>query len=109
MSIKIKVNRQALVHITYILQPLYNNKATTRKGQTVLSIGLQVVAKLDRKLIQMKTADLFDVKKKATVSLLFFEADFLEAILLQEIPKEEDEYIRVIIQKVINELNQKLA
>lgn len=109
MSIKIKLTRQTLVVITSTLQPLYNSKATTRRERTVLSIGLQVVAKLDRKFIGVKPANLFDDKKKMTVSLLFFEADILEAILLQEISKVTDDYIRVIIQKVINELNQKLA
>ena len=109
MSIKIKLTRLTLTIISSTLQGLYNSKATNRRERTVLSIGIQVAAKLERKVLALKSANLFDSKKKMTVSLLFFEADILEAILLQEIAKAEDPFIRVIIQKVIDELNQKLT
>lgn len=109
MSVKIKFSRPALAIVAGTLQAIYSSKATNRKERSVLSIGVQVAMKFDKKVLGVKPSNLFDDKKKISISLLFYEADILEGILLQQIMTVEDPYIKTQIQKVINELNQKLA
>lgn len=110
MKVELKISPENAIIIAATLQAVYNSKAVTRRDKSTLSIALDVVAKFDAKAVNLKSKmNLFDSKKKITVSLKFHEADMLELILVQQLKGVEPPYIRLEIQKTINHLNQKLA
>ena len=110
MKIALKLNPETALIVAATIEAVYNSKALTRREKSTLSIALDVAAKLDGKAIGIKAKqNLFDAKKKITVSLKFHEADMLELLLIQQMQGVQDPYIRLEIQKAINILNQKLA
>lgn len=110
MNIDLKLSFESITIITSTLQPLYNTKALTRRHKSTLSIARDVLAKLEKKVTNVKLkTDLFNSNKKLSVSFKFHEADMLELLLIQEMKGVEETYIRQKIQDVINQLNQKLA
>lgn len=110
MKIALKLNPETALIVAATIEAVYNTKALTRREKSVLSIALDVAAKLDVKAIGIKAKrNLFDAKKKITITLKFHEADMLELLLIQQMQGVQDLYIRLEIQKAINILNQKLA
>lgn len=110
MKIDLKLNPETALIVAATIEAVYNSIALTRREKSTLSIALDVAAKLDGKAIGIKAKrNLFDAKKKISISLKFHEADMLELLLLQQIESVQETYIRQEIQKAINILNQKLA
>lgn len=110
MKIALKLNPDTAIIIAATIEAVYNSKALTRKEKSTLSIALDVASKLDAKAINVKAKrNLFDAKKKISITLKFHEADMLEMLLIQQMKGVEQPYIRQEIQKAINQLNQKLA
>ena len=110
MKILLKLNPETALIVAATIEAVYNSKALTRREKSTLSIALDVATKIDGKAVAIKAKqNLFDAKKKITISLKFHEADMLELLLLQQIESVQDAYIRLEIQKAINILNQKLA
>ena len=110
MKIALKLNPDTAIIIAVTIEAVYNSKALTRKEKSTLSIALDVASKLDAKAINVKAKrNLFDAKKKISITLKFHEADMLELLLIQQMQGVEQPYIRQEIQKAINQLNQKLA
>ena len=110
MKIILKLNPETALIVAATIEAVYNSKALTRREKSTLSIALDVATKIDGKAVVIKAKqNLFDAKKKISISLKFHEADMLELLLLQQIEGVQDSYIRLEIQKAINILNQKLA
>lgn len=110
MKIDLKLSPENALIIAATIEAVYNTKAYTRRHKSTLSIAIDVAAKLDGKAVHIKAKrNLFDVKKKITVSLKYHEADMLELLLIQQLEGISDPYIRQEIQKTIDALNQKLA
>lgn len=110
MKIDLRLTPENAILIAATIEAVYNSKAFTRREKSTLSIALDVAAKLDGKAVHLKAKmNLFDAKKKIKVSLKFHEADMLELLLIQQIKDVQEPYIRMEIQKTINDLNQKLA
>ena len=111
MKIDINLPPEKLCIICAALQSVYNSKAHTRRHKSTLSIALQVAAKIDSKVssIKGKMASLFESKKAIKISLLFYEADMLELLLIDQIKHADSDFIKQQIQSVINILNQNLA
>jgi len=110
MKIVLKLNPEAALIVSATIEAVYNSKALTRREKSTLSIALDVASKLDAKTIGIKAKrNLFDAKKKISITLKFHEADMLELLLIQQMQGIEEPYIRQEIQKAINQLNQKLA
>ena len=110
MKIALKLNPDTAIIVAATIEAVYNSKALTRREKSTLSIALDVASKLDTKAINVKAKrNLFDAKKKISISLKFHEADMLEMLLIQQMKGVEQPYIRQEIQKAINQLNQKLA
>jgi hypothetical protein len=110
MKVILKLNPDTAIIIAATIEAVYNSKALTRKEKSTLSIALDVASKLDAKAINVKAKrNLFDAKKKISITLKFHEADMLELLLIQQMQGVEQAYIRQEIQKAINQLNQKLA
>lgn len=111
MKIDLKLSATTITIITATIQPIYNSKAHTRRTKSILSIGLDVIAMLEKKYGNFKKnpMELFDKEKPVKISLKFHEADMLELLLIDQIKYADDVYIRQQIQKVIDMLNQKLV
>ena len=110
MRVELKISPENAIIIASTLQAVYHSKAFTRRDKSTMSICLDVAAKLDAKAVSLKAKmNLFNSRKKITVSLKFHEADMLELILIQQLKGIETPYIRQEIQSTINQLNQKLA
>lgn len=110
MKIALKLNPDTAIIVAATIEAVYNSKALTRKEKSTLSIALDVASKLDAKAINVKAKrNLFDAKKKISITLKFHEADMLELLLIQQMQGVEQPYIRQEIQKAINQLNQKLS
>lgn len=110
MKINLSLTPENAIIIAATIQAVYNSKGFTRREKSTLSIALDVASKLDGKAVHLKaTANLFDAKKRIKVSLKFHEADMLELLLIQQMKDVHEPYIRMEIQKTINDLNQKLA
>lgn len=110
MKIDLKLTNESLAIITATLAAVYKTKAQNRRHKSTLSIAIDTVSKLDSKCANVKVKmDLFNAKTKTKITLKYHEADMLELLLIQEIAKVDDNYIRLKIQNVIDDLNQKLA
>lgn len=110
MKIELKLSNETITIITATLQPVYNSKPISRRDKSTLSIALDVVNMLDKKFNHQKLkTDLFNAAKKTKVTFKHHEADMLELLLIQQVKDVQEPYIRHQIQKVINDLNQKLA
>ena len=110
MKIDLRLSNETIAIISTTLYPVYNSKAITRKEKSTLSIALDVVDKLDKKFSACKLkTDLFNANKKTKVTFKHHEADVLELLLIDRLKGVNDVYIRQQIQKVINDLNQKLT
>ncbi|WP_281237871.1 hypothetical protein [Flavobacterium praedii] len=110
MKVILKLNPDTAIIVAATIEAVYNSKALTRKEKSTLSIAIDVASKLDGKAINVKAKrNLFDAKKKISITLKFHEADMLEMLLIQQMKGIEQPYIRQEIQKAINQLNQKLA
>jgi hypothetical protein len=110
MKIDLRLTPENAIIIAATIEAVYNTNALTRRNKSILSIALDVAAKLDGKAVLAKgKRNHFDAKKKIKVSLKFHEADMLELLLIQQIKDVEEPYVRQQIQKTIDDLNQKLA
>jgi uncharacterized protein YfcZ (UPF0381/DUF406 family) len=110
MKVEIRLAPETIIIISATLQSVYNSKAHTRKHKSTLSIAIEVAAKLESKVSDLKQKmTLFDAKKKIKVSFKFYEADMLELLLIDQMEHIEEPYIRQQIQTTIDLLNQKLA
>ncbi|MEO6176964.1 MAG: hypothetical protein ABIP27_17555 [Flavobacterium circumlabens] len=110
MKIDLRLTPETAIIIAATIEAVYNTKAFTRRNKSTLSIALDVAAKLDGKAVLIKgKSNQFDAKKKIKVSLKFHEADMLELLLIQQVKDVQEPYIRLQIQKTIDDLNQKLA
>lgn len=111
MKIEIKLSNDALLAINHLLKWLYDSEPSQDKKEKVFkSIGYDVADKFDAKAKSLvKKASLFDDKNKPKLTLKFHEAWALEQILIDLKPHNPNDYQRNLIQKTINDLNQKLA
>ena len=112
MKIELKLNNDALIACNSLIKGVYDSATypDTEAGKLIKSICFDVADKLDSKCKSLvKKATLFETKKKYTITLKYHEAWGLNLALCQLIEPETNEYKKVIIAKIINELNQKLA
>lgn len=111
MKIELKLSNDSLIAINHLLKWLYESENSQDKKEKVFkSIGYDLSDKFDAKAKSLvKKATLFDSKKKIKFSLKFHEAWALEQILIDLKPHNPNDYQRNLIQKTINDLNQKLA
>jgi hypothetical protein len=110
MKINLSLSPEIALILAATIDAVYNSKAFTRREKSTLSIAYDVASKLDAKAVHLKAKmNLFDAKKKIKISLKFHEADMLELLLIQQIKEVAEPYIRMQIQKTINDLNQQLV
>lgn len=93
-----------------VLVCLYNSfPSETREGKLHKSIGFDLEQKFE-KLVknQVKSANLFDVKKKKSVSLKYHEAFSLHFLLIELFFLADNTYKKLQVQKMINEIDKVL-
>lgn len=110
MKIEIKLSNDSLISINNLLKQLYEAENSQNKKEKVYrSIGFDLADKFDAKAKNLvKKSSLFDPKKKLKFTLKFHESWALEAILIDLNKHNSNDYQRTLIQKIINDLNQKL-
>ncbi len=110
MKIELKITfsqLEALVlAFSVITEPPINHR-DTKVARSVLD---KVIVKLKKKHIdESMKSSLFSQKKKFKISLEYYEAHFLEKFLEIIIAFCDKDYERVILSKIMAEINQKLA
>lgn len=111
MKIKLKLNNDTLIACNNLLKQVYNSETPpTEAGKLIKSICFEVADKFDSKAKQLvKTANLFDKKNTNEITLKWYQAwGTLQALIrLNEV--EGSDFQKLLVQKVISTLNQKLT
>jgi hypothetical protein len=85
-------------------------KTLPKEKRTAYSIMLDVADKLASKnKTVMRSATIFDAKKKHKITLKYHEAETLEAYIDAFSSYQDDEYSKNLARKIIAQINQKLA
>jgi len=111
MKIEININTDTLIALNSVLKQVYELPVSNDKRENVYkSIGFDLADKFDKKCkTRVKKADLFDSKKKTKFTLKYHEAWALEEILREITPFIQNPYQVILLNKVTDTLNQKLA
>ena len=111
MKIVLQLSNDQILMTFKILEQIENAEPTTVAAEKLIrSIVLEAYDKfatLKKKIV--KQADLFDQKKKTKVSLKYYEAYGIEKMIATNIFKVNNKYVENILEKMLNELRQKLA
>ncbi len=111
MKVELKLSPDTLLAINNVLQNVYSysigNIEVLQKVHR--SIGFQLAETFEKKVkSQLKKHNLFEADKKIKISFKYYEAWSLHAILIDLIGTADTTYQKTLIQKTINEINQKL-
>jgi hypothetical protein len=111
MKIELKLTVDQIFAVAKLTGQVYNLEIPTDKGKKfLLSIAFDVADIFAAKQKTLhKKASLFDQNKKPKVTLKLHEASALESIISDLLHTVNDDYNKVILDKLKNELNQKLA
>ena len=111
MKIEIKLNNDALIAVSKMLQKIYNLPVSVDKVENVYkSIGYNLADAFDKKVkAKVRKSDLFDQKKLTKFSFPFHEAWALHKLLIELKPYGETEFASHQIQTVIDKLDPKIC
>ena len=111
MKIELKLNNDSIIAVNELLNYIYDmERSNDKKVNVYRSIGYDLADKFDSKAKQLvKKATLFDSKKKHKITLKYHEAWALEIILRELFTYADNHYVRLRVNLVIDDLNQKLA
>jgi len=91
------------------LANLYLWAPTTHQQHMQHSIGLGLSDKFDAKCKKrIKSADLFDTKKKNKFTLKYHEAFMLQELLINAVPHLTNQFHKTLANKLIATLNKQL-
>lgn len=108
MKVKFKLSIDQLIALSKLLLKLYDFELTQLEQQqkVAFSIGLRLSDKFDKKRKDIqKKASLFDVKKKISFTLDYYEAWALKQMCIELISWSENNYQKLAIQQIINKLD----
>ncbi|MDB0602618.1 hypothetical protein PL373_16070 [Tenacibaculum maritimum] len=112
MNIELKVNfTNEMLHATSdLLQAVYSPIISLEKNDKIIrSIGLELAKSfLSKKEKSIKKANLLNVKKKAKITLKYYEAWALHQIIFELISLAPDDYTKLQLQTTLNKLNELL-
>lgn len=111
MKIKLKLNNDTLLACRKLLNKIYDSEIpTTEAGKLIKSICLDTADKFDSKAkALLKKTNLFDKNNTNDITLKWFEAWGTYMALVQLNEFNDNELEKVLVQKVISLLNQKLT
>ncbi len=110
MNIELKLTADQVFGVAKIMEQVYETNPTDINQKVMRSIAIDVADKYNNKqhAIYSKQS-LFDVKKLYKIALKFHEAYALHSVLCLFIGTVNDVYINTILQKIIDNLHQKLS
>ncbi|WP_172917161.1 hypothetical protein [Capnocytophaga canis] len=104
MKISLKITKEATGVLCYYFSRAGEAQPRNRRQRVQLSIMKEVAVKMERYY-----ANLQPNKKWRKINFKAYEADMIEQYLSSFVDVVDDVYSRIIIQKVIAEINQQLA
>lgn len=111
MIIKLKINIHTIAALHNLLEKIYDVPASPVELERVhRSIGYDLAAVFEKKFKaeKRKADNLFDVKKKITMSFKYHEAWTLRKLICDLMILEENEFNRVMVHKAVLQLDPKL-
>lgn len=110
MKVELKINIDTLVCVNNQLKRTYEYSfPETLEQKLCKSIAYDVADRFDCKTkSQLKKNSLFEAKKLFKITLKYHEAWALKLILIEQITEVNNDYQKTLLQKVINNLDQKL-
>lgn len=111
MKVELKINNDALMAVSQLIQKIYNLSVSVNHIENVyISIGYDLADLFDNKVkTKIKKADLFDQKKLIKFTFKYHEAWALHEILRNLKPFADSSFKKHQIQTVIDKLNPKLC
>lgn len=108
MKIQLKLTPDTVLAIDKLLFP--NAVGTTKQQRVLLSIMYELAEIFEKRAKKItRSTDLFNAKKKISISLKYYEAWALEQIIRNLINLEDNLYRKNLLQKTADEINQKLS
>jgi len=109
MKVELKLTADTINAAARLLEQVYNLSAPNGQSEKVIrSISFDVAeTMLSKQKSVRKKQSVFDTKKKHKVSLKFHEAFALFNILNELINDVSDDYNRIILLRLIDDLHQK--
>jgi len=109
MKVQLHIKPDALIAVHKLLQNVYNLDANQSKLQKVYSsIGFELAEKFEKLYkSKIKSRDLFNHKKSIKLTLKFYQAWALQALLTDMLSLSDNKYQEHHIQTTINQLDQK--
>lgn len=112
MKIKLKLTPDTIIALDALFDGFTGQPLTgkTNQQKTLLSIAYELgdtFQKLANKVV--RSADLFNGKKKIGISLKYYQAWALEQIIRNLINLEDNLYRKNLLQKTADEINQLLS
>lgn len=111
MKIKLKLTPDTILAIDGLLSRFYaiNTVGSTKSERVLLSIMYELAEIFEKRAKKIiRSTDLFNAKKKISITLKYHEAWALEQIIRDIINLEDNPYKRNLLQKIADEINQKL-
>ena len=110
MKIELKLTADQIFATAKLLELVYESKPVDTNQKLMRSIAMDVADKFTSKQITLYSSqNLFDNKKKHKMTLKFYEAYALHSVIELLLHTVNDLLKRTILQKLLNELNQKLV
>ena len=110
MKIELKISPETIFAVNKTLRRVFEIAPSNNQRENVhKSIGFDLSEKFEKKTKSLiKKSDLFSSEVK-NFTIKYHEAWALEQIIRDLIRLEENQYHKVLLQKLINQLNEKLA
>lgn len=111
MKLKLKLTPDAILAIDKLLLRIcpMNTVGNTKEERVLLSIKYELAEIFEKRAKKItRSTDLFNLKKKISISLKYHQAWALEKIIRDLINLEDNTYRKTLLQQVADEINQKL-
>ena len=110
MKVELKLSPDTILAANKLLRNVFKISFSSEIQENVFkSIGFDLSEKFEKKTKSLiKKADLFDSAVKS-FSIKYHEAWALEQIIRDLIWSEKNTYQKMLLQKLINQINEKLA
>lgn len=112
MKIELKLSSETISIVAKVLEILTRNseRAPFKMARVYLSICFDLLDKFEtKKRGLMRNRDIFNSNKKHKMTLKFYEAWALEAVLVDFYWEGLDDYNKMLLKNVRDTLNQKIA
>lgn len=110
MVIELKITNDMLIQLAELLRLINDVVPLNKESKLLKSIGIEIADKIEVKAVKtIKSATLFNSKKRHKISLRYHQAWALEYILQSSIPSLENPHSRTVMTALLGIINQKIA